>query len=111
MFSNKSIFPLGKMMEMPERCENCNQKFELETGFWFGTGYISYAISVALMLVIAVIFAFTYGFDWDDNSVFIYLGIGIGTLVLLQPFLMRFSRALYLRVFVRYGKGQQFMSE
>lgn len=111
MFTNKSMFPLSKMMSMPERCAHCSQKFELETGFWFGTGYISYAISVGLMIIIAVIFGLTYGFSWDDNSVFIYLAIGISILVLLQPFLMRFSRALYLRIFVRYKKGQKYISE
>ncbi len=91
---------------MPERCSNCNLKYELETGFWFGTGYISYGVSVGLIIVMAVIFGLTYGFKFDDNSIFIFLGIAVGILGLLQPLLMRLSRALYLRLFVNFGEGQ-----
>jgi uncharacterized protein (DUF983 family) len=106
MFNQASIFPMNKMLDMPERCTECNLKFELETGFWFGTGYISYAISVALLIMMAVIFSLTYGFDFDDNSIFIFLGIAISCMILLQPILMRLSRALYLRIFVKFGQGQ-----
>lgn len=91
---------------MPERCSECNLKYELEIGFWFGTGYISYGMSVGLIIIMAVIFAFTYGFDYRNNSIFIFLGVAVSTMVLLQPILMRYSRALYLRIFVKYGEGQ-----
>ena len=91
---------------MPERCPNCNLKYELETGFWFGTGYISYGISVGLIIMMAIVFALTYGFSFDDNSIFIFLAMAVGVLLLLQPILMRFSRALYIRLFVKYGEGQ-----
>jgi hypothetical protein len=94
------------MLDMPERCSNCGLKYELEVGFWFGTGYISYGISVGLIIVMAFIFGLTYGFRFDDNSIFIFLGIAVATMVLLQPVLMRLSRALYLRIFVSYGDGQ-----
>lgn len=91
---------------MPERCPSCGLKYELELGFWFGTGYISYGLSVGLIIIMAVLFALTYGFSASDNSIFIFLGLAVGTMVLLQPILMRFSRALYLRLFVQFGEGQ-----
>ena len=106
MFTHRSIFPLNKVMDMPEKCTECGLKFELETGFWFGTGYISYGMSVGLIIIMAAIFSVTYGFSFKDNSIFIFLAIAIGMLVLLQPLLMRFSRALYLRIFVKFGEGQ-----
>ena len=106
MFTHRSIFPLNKVMDMPEKCTGCGLKFELETGFWFGTGYISYGMSVGLIIIMAAIFSVTYGFSFKDNSIFIFLAIAIGMLVLLQPLLMRFSRALYLRIFVKFGEGQ-----
>ncbi len=106
MFTSSSIFPLNKMMDMPELCPECGLKFELEPGFWFGTGYISYGMSVGLIIFMAVIFGFTYGFKFDDNSIFIFLGIAVGMMVLLQPILMRYSRAFYLRIFVNFGEGQ-----
>lgn len=105
LFSNKHILPLGKMLDMPERCEVCGQKFEIEPGFWYGTGYVSYAISVGLIFVLAVAFAVLVGFSWQNNSVFYFIGVMITAMVLLQPWIMRYSRVLYIYVFVKYGRG------
>lgn len=111
MYTNPGIFPLGKLLHMPERCPVCNQKYEIEVGFWYGTGYVSYAISVALIFLMAVIYALTVGFSWKDNSIYIFVGVMIAGLVLLQPWIMRYSRVLYLYVFVKYGRGQTLKSE
>lgn len=111
MYTNKSILPLGKLMDMPERCPVCGQKYEIEVGFWYGTGYVSYALSVALIATLAVAYAVLVGFSWKDNSIFIFIGVMIAALVILQPWIMRYSRVLYLYVFVKYGKGQRLKSE
>jgi hypothetical protein len=92
---------------MPERCSVCGQKMELEPGFYYGTGYVSYGLTVGLLAIYAVIFAFTIGFSYRDNSVFWFLGTGILALILLQPWLMRISRVLYLYMFVRYGQCRE----
>ena len=111
MFSQKSIFPLKNLLDMPERCEVCNQKFEIEPGFWYGTGYVSYAISVGLIFCLAVLFALTVGFSWKNNSIYIFIGVMITAMVVLQPWIMRYSRVLYLYVFVKYKRGQTLRSE
>lgn len=102
MFSNKGIFPLGKLLDMPERCAKCNQKFEIELGFWYGTGYVSYAVSVATIFIIAILYALTVGFSYKNNSIYYFIVVMIASLVLLQPWIMRISRVLYLYVFVKY---------
>jgi len=107
MFSNRSIFPLGKLLDMPDRCEVCGQKMELEPGFYYGTGYVSYGLSVGIFAICAIVFAYTWGFSYKDNSVFLFLCISIGLLVILQPWLMRMSRVLYLYPFVKYGKNRE----
>jgi len=105
LFTNKHIFPLGKMLDMPEHCPVCGQKYEIELGFWYGTGYVSYALSVGLIAIIAVLFALTVGFSWQNNSVFYFIGVMIGAMILLQPIIMRYSRVLYIYFFVKYGEG------
>lgn len=105
MFTNKSIFPLGKLLDMPERCSECGQKFEIEVGFYYGTGYVSYALSVALLVIIFILYWLFFGFSWEDNSIYYYLATSISIILILQPWLMRFSRVLYLNFFVKYGKG------
>lgn len=105
MFINKSIFPLKEMMQMPENCPECGQKMELEIGFYYGTGYVSYGISVAIAVFNIIWYAVLVGFSWKDNSVWWYLGITVAMLLLLQPWIMRLSRVLYLYMFVKYGSN------
>ena len=105
MFTNKSIFPLGQLLKMPEHCPVCGQKMEIEIGFYYGTGYVSYGISVAVAVFNIVWFALFVGFSWKDNSMFWYLGITIAMLLILQPLIMRYSRVLYLYMFVKYGSS------
>ena len=110
LYTNKRIFPLGQMLDMPEHCAVCGQKYEIEIGFWYGTGYVSYALSVGLIAVIAIIFSLTVGFSWQNNSVFWFIGVMIVAMILLQPIIMRYSRVLYIYFFVKYGEGTRLKS-
>jgi phosphoglycerol transferase MdoB-like AlkP superfamily enzyme len=93
-------------MVMPERCPICNQKYEIEIGFWFGTGYVSYAMSVGLMIALAVLFALIVGFSYKNNSIYTFIGCMIGILIMIQPWIMRYSRVLYIYVFIKYGSNK-----
>jgi hypothetical protein len=42
------------------------------------------------------------GLSSEDNRFFWWLGTNSALLIFLQPWLMRFSRAIYLYIFVRY---------
>ena len=105
MYTKNSVFPFRTMMDMPEHCSVCNQKFEIEPGFWYGTGYVSYAISVGSIFIITMLYVLIVGFSWNDNSIYKLIGVIIGTMVALQPWIMRYSRVFYLYVFVKYQKG------
>ena len=111
MFTQSSIFPLKGMMDMPERCQVCGQRMELEVGFYYGTGYVSYGLTVALLGICFVAYWLIFGLSYQDNSIFYALGAAIGVVILLQPWLMRISRVLYLWMFVKYGKGAAMKSE
>lgn len=111
MFTHKHVLPLNKLLTMPEHCPVCGQKMELEVGFWYGTGYVSYGLSVALFIFNFVWYYFLIGITYKDNSIFYYLFTSIAIVVLLQPWLMRYSRVLYLYMFVKYGKGTALTSE
>ena len=102
MFSNDNPWNLKKVFSMPKHCPECNQRFELEVGFWYGTGYVSYGLSVLFCIVSFVVWYFTLGVSTDDNRFFWWMGINIFLLILLQPWLMRISRVLYLYIFVKY---------
>ena len=87
---------------MPEKCPECGQIFELEVGFWYGTGYVSYALTVLMSGLSLILWWFTIGLSTEDNRFFWWLGTNSVLLILLQPWLMRFSRAIYLYIFVKY---------
>lgn len=102
MFANNNPWNLKKVLDMPEKCPECGQPFELEVGFWYGTAYVSYVLTVALSITTFVAWYILIGMSVQDNRFFWWLGINIGLLVFLQPWLMRLSRVIYLYFFVRY---------
>jgi hypothetical protein len=67
-------------------------------------------LSVGLIATLAIAYAVLVGFSWKDNSIFIFIGVMIGALVIMQPWIMRYSRVLYIYVFVKYGRGQTLKS-
>lgn len=89
---------------MHEHCPVCNQRYEMEPGFWYGTAYVSYALTVAISTSTFVAWLVLIGISTDDNRIFWWLGINAVLLVILQPWIMRLSRVIYIRFFVRYDK-------
>lgn len=107
MFKNKNPYKrlkLSHIFDMYEHCPKCQQKFDLEPGFWYGTGYVSYALAVAISVATFIAWLVLIGVSTEDNRVFYWLGINAALLIILQPWLMRLSRVIYIRFFVKYDK-------
>ncbi len=102
MFQHKSAYHLKAFMKMNEYCPACGQRMEVEPGFYYGTGYVSYALTVAFSASTFVAWWVLIGVSFDDNRGFWWLGINAILLVILQPWIMRFSRAVWLSFFVKY---------
>lgn len=109
MFSNNSAYKklsLKHIFAMPDNCSVCGQKYDMEPGFWYGTSYVSYALTVALSVATFVAWVVLIGVSVKDgdNRIYWWLGINAVILIVTQPWLMRFSRVLYIRFFVSYDK-------
>jgi uncharacterized protein (DUF983 family) len=104
IFQSKNAYALkgNRYMKMYEHCPLCGQATDLEVGFYYGTGYVSYGITMLLSGVTFVLWWIFIGISSDDNRVFWWLGCNTFLLIALQPPLMRFSRALWLSWFVKY---------
>jgi len=91
---------------MNDHCPVCRQPTEIEVGFYYGTGYVSYALTVAYFVAMFVAWKVLIGMTWemDDNRMFYWLGTTIFLLLLIQPILMRLSRSIWLSWFVAYNK-------
>lgn len=94
---------LSHIFDMPETCPVCQQKYEMETGFWYGTGYVSYALAVAISVTTFIAWLVLIGVSVSDARIFAWLGSNILLLIIIQPWLMRLSRVIYLYFFVKYN--------
>src|SRR6185503_16744698 len=102
LFKNPMSVNMKKNMEMNKTCPVCGQPTEIEVGFYYGTSYVSYALAVALSLASLTIWWIIIGLSTEDNRFFYWLGFNAVFLLALQPWLMRFSRSLWISWFVKY---------
>lgn len=102
IFRKPNPYRLKYVVEMNEKCPVCGQPTEIETGFYYGTGYVSYALTVAFSVASFVAWWVLIGFSLQDTRFFWWLGTNAVLLILLQPPIMRLSRSIWLSWFVRY---------
>lgn len=102
LFKNPISAGVSKNMAMHERCLVCRQRSEIEVGFYYGTGYISYVLALLCTGITFLLWWLLIGFSFHDRRFFVWLAVNAVFLVFLQAWLMRFSRALWLSFFVSY---------
>lgn len=85
--------------KLKENCEVCGQRTHLEPGFYHGTGYVSYAMTVGFSIITFVIWILTTGITIRDSRIFYWLVLNVSALILLQPWFMRVSRLIWLSWF------------
>jgi hypothetical protein len=102
MFSQPNPWKLKQILKMPDKCPVCGQPFELEVGFWYGTGYVSYGLSFLMSVATFVAWWLVIGISTEDNRFFWWMALNAVCLIVLQPWIMRLSRAVYIYIFVPY---------
>lgn len=98
LFVNKNPYKMENWDKMHADCPVCNLHFEREPGFFQGSMYVSYALGVALSVGV-VLLNWILGFD-----PIVYFISNTVALIVLAPLLFRWSRALYLNIFIKYEK-------
>ncbi len=89
-------------MMMHKECTVCGQATEIEVGFYYGTSYVSYVLTVAISVASLIAWWFIIGLSTTDNRFFYWLGFNAVLLLALQPWLMRVSRSLWISWFVKF---------
>jgi hypothetical protein len=103
IYKYRNPYDLKHFMAMNERCPVCGQQFEIEVGFFYGTGFVSYALAVAVSVASFTAWKVLIGMSLHDNRLFWWMGVNGVLLVVLQPILMRWSRTIWLNFFVWYN--------
>ena len=98
-FTTKNAYNLKKVAEMHPRCPVCNQSYEPEPNFYYGSMYVSYAYTVALFVAIMVLVKGILGYN-------IWVALGVLAVILFAawPYLFRLSRITWLNLFVKYKR-------
>ncbi|MHA4844881.1 DUF983 domain-containing protein [Flavitalea antarctica] len=107
MFISDNPWMLKTTMKMNQTCPVCAQPFNLEPGFYYGSSYVSYALSIAISVATLAAWSLTIGISTTDNRFFYWMIINIILLIFIQPYLMRVARTGWLAFFVRYDRDWQ----
>lgn len=97
-FVNSSGFRFKDNLKMHEKCSICGLKYMIEPSFFYGAMYVSYAITVAMAVTVFVLCQL-----FDLSLLTSVLSILV-VLVVVNPFVMRISRLLYINMFVHFKK-------
>ena len=102
MYVDKNPFNLRKVLKMHENCSNCGLKYQIEPSFFYGAMYVSYGLNVAIGIAAFVITFVFLKLDIKTSFISIVLAI-----VLLYPLVLRWSRNIYINMFVSYDPDQK----
>ncbi len=97
-----SNWKITRFTETHKHCPVCRLEYEIEPGFFIAAMYISYAMSVALAFTSGVA-VFVLG---KDPALWVYMVAVVSCLIILVPFMFRYSRVLLLYFFsgIKYNK-------
>jgi hypothetical protein len=105
-FKTNNPYKLKMFDKLNDACPYCKESFTREPGFYIGSMYVSYALSVALM--VAAFVGFVIILDFDMNYV---LGGLLLSYVILIPVMFRLARLIWINIFVKYDPVRAKMAQ
>lgn len=102
VFVESNPYKLTKLTQMHEKCDQCELKFEIENGFFYGSMYVAYALTVAVSVAVFVAY-----WTFAEVNITTYLLLNAAVLILCMPLLFRLARMIWLNIFVAYKPGSK----
>jgi len=99
MYLDKNPLHFSKILKMNENCSHCGLKYQIEPSFFYGAMYVSYGLNVALSIAVFVIAFFFLHSNLKTTLIAILLSN-----IVLFPFGLRWSRNIYINMFVSFDK-------
>ncbi|HLF51175.1 DUF983 domain-containing protein [Flavobacterium sp.] len=100
MYLDKNPFHLKNLLKMNDYCSHCGLKYQIEPSFFYGAMYVSYGLNVAIGIA-AFIVSFVI-LNCSLKTAFISI---IAAIIVLFPFVLRWSRNIYINMFISYDKN------
>lgn len=79
-------------------CSHCNQRFEIEPGYFYAAMYVSYAMNMFEMISVGFLTYYISGGLLDFDSVWLYFFSILFASIILSPFNYRYSRIILLHL-------------
>ncbi len=95
LFVKPGLFRYKEILDMPEKCNHCDQIFELEPGFWIGALWTSYPIIVILELPFLILAISSQ----KANLIAVIIAMII-VLIIFYPLILRLGRSIWIHIFV-----------
>lgn len=95
-FETNNPYDLKRFARMNSRCIVCNEDFKRETGFYFGSAYVSYALTVGFGIALYLLLC-----TWLKMETIPYLITFSVLLIILMPLFYRYSRLIWIHLFVK----------
>ena len=90
VFSEKGNIFLLRLPKMNATCSHCQHKFEKEPGYFFGSMFVSYAVTVAEMILF---FLIANQFIASYLTIVVLIGL---LSIIMSTFNFRFSRMIWI---------------
>ncbi|MEQ3656603.1 MAG: DUF983 domain-containing protein [Dokdonia sp.] len=93
-------YKMTTMGTLKKRCAHCHQKFEIETGFYQGSYYVSYGLGVGLFVAVVIL-----NFIGRDTVTPASLMISfLIALFFLMPLVYALSKIIWANFFITYDE-------
>ena len=97
MYLDKNPLHFSNLLKMNEKCGHCGLKYQIEPSFFYGAMYVGYGLNVATGIATFIITKLIC----NSSLKFSFISI-IAVLIVLAPFVLRWSRNIYINMFVSY---------
>ena len=97
MYVDKNPLHLGSVLKMNENCSHCGLKYQIEPSFFYGAMYVSYGLNVGVGIASFIISYLIFKTSIQTSFIAI-----IASLIILFPIVLRWSRNIYINMFVSY---------
>lgn len=94
----KNLLKLHKAFQMHEHCPKCGLKYMMEPSFFYGAMYVNYGLTVAISIATFIISTLFFNLSLVESFIPIVI-----VLVLTAPVSSRFSRIIWINLFVKYN--------
>ena len=99
MYLDINPLHFSKLIKMHDKCSHCGLRYEIEPSFFYGAMYVSYGLNVALSIATFIVSYLIL----DSTIKTSFIAIVVAN-ILLFPFVLRWSRNIYINMFVSFDK-------